>query len=75
MTYNRHVVIPNDIENPTLEEDDVYTVAQLRTMINLGMKGWGYPVRLSRADTSRKIYYSQLHLIPTSATHVVWYQE
>lgn len=59
------------------DEDDVYTVEEFwglcKTHLFIDYDGFGHPVKGGMADESRFIKPSMLGLIPSDATHIVWY--
>lgn len=58
-------------------EDDVYTVEEFNDMCESGgfidYDGYGHPVKDSMANPSIWVKPSKRHLIPSDATHIVWY--
>jgi hypothetical protein len=58
-------------------EDDVYTVEEFKEIVELGAfidyDGYGHPVKNKLADISIIIKPSNLSLIPSDATHIIWY--
>lgn len=58
-------------------EDDVYTIDEFCSFCNDGQfidyDGFGHPVRDRLLDPKITIKPSRLDLIPSDATHIVWY--
>lgn len=59
------------------DEDDVYTVEEFRerclSHAFIDYDGHGYPIKDNLADNSIMVKPSCLSVIPSDATHIVWY--
>jgi hypothetical protein len=59
------------------DEDDLYTVQEFRQLCQsralIDYDGHGYPVKNGLSDRDVRVLPSQLDLIPSDATHIVWY--